>query len=78
METYQSEAVRVIGIIHPVKQKLQHNSQLLEAGPSEHISSNQVKKLEKQAKEVSANVAWIHQVLKELQDKVSPVAQLAP
>ena len=66
METYQSKAVWVAGLIHPVQQKLQHITQSIEAGLSKHISSDRVEQLEKQAEEVSADVAWVQQVLKEL------------
>ena len=75
METYQSKAVRVTGLIQPVQQKLQHITQSLEEGPSKHINSDRVKQLQKQAKEVRQEVSKVQQILKEFQYKVGHVTQ---
>ena len=40
VETHQLEATWLVGLIHPMQQKLQHMAQSLEAGLLEHISSD--------------------------------------
>ena len=63
--THQSKAEWVIGLIQPVKQKLQFITQSLEEGPSKHISFDCVEHLAKQVEEIEEEFSWVQQILKE-------------
>ena len=68
-----SEATRDTCLIYPVKKRLQHITQILEAGLSEHINLDQVENLAMQVEEVTKEFSKVQQILKEFQDKVGPV-----
>ena len=72
VEAHQFEAAGITGIIHPMQHKLQHIAQSLEAGPSQHISSDRVEQLAAQVEEVTTEVSKVQQMVKEFQDKVGP------
>ena len=74
---HQSEVERVIGLIQPIQQKLQHITQSMEEGPSKQSSYDRVEQVANQAEEVTEEFSRVQQILKEFQDKVGPVAQLA-
>ena len=72
METHQSEASWLTGLMQPMQHKLQQILQSLEARSSKHITFNRIEKLVTQEEEVIEEVAKVQQMVKELQDKVSP------
>ena len=49
VEVHQSEAVHIIRVMQPLKEKIETIAQSADAVPSEHINTNRVEKLGMQA-----------------------------